>query len=87
LPKKYTLEYEDATKRPRLTSDQEQWLDPDGNTPKVDELGRLLEPFVFQMSNGKCERWGVGMRLPEAPAPYARWLVEIKAGRAWAKPK
>jgi hypothetical protein len=66
---------------PRLTADGETWLNPWGKTPVVDEFGKLKEPFIFQMSNGVCEQWGIGMRLPEAPAPYKRWIAELEASR------
>jgi hypothetical protein len=72
---------------PRITADGETWLDPWGKTPVVDEFGKLTEPFIFQMSTNVCEQWQVGMRLPEAPAPYRRWLAELEAKRPKIKPR
>ena len=73
---------------PRTTEDGMTWLDPDGNAPKLDAKGLLVEPFVLQLSNGARERWMPGAKLPMPPGQYRAWVAEIEAKRARThKPK
>ena len=77
------IEYTDRPSNlKRHTDDGETWLDPDGNPPVEDKDGRLLQPFIFQLGNGARERWMPPLKLPQAPAPYARFVAEMEARHA-----
>jgi hypothetical protein len=81
-----------ATKTPwpYVTEDGAQWLDRDGNSPKLDMQGRLAEAFEFMPNkvHGVHERWGAGMKLPMTPAVFSAWAADLEAKRARTiKPK
>ena len=71
-----------TAQHPRTTPDGMAWLDPSGNQPVLDAKGVLLEPFVFQLSNGAKERWMPGAILPTPPAVYVAWAKVLEAKRA-----
>jgi hypothetical protein len=80
----YPTGREPAKASPRTTEDGLTWLDPDGNAPKLDAKGLLVEPFVLQLGNGARERWMPGAKLPMSPGAYRAWVAEIEAKRAKA---
>ena len=69
---------------PHVTEDGLTWLDRDGNPPKLDSQGRLAEPFLFVPNrvHGAYELWGVGLKLPDTPEQWRRFVAEIEAKRA-----
>ena len=78
-------DFTDTTTRnpyPHVTEDGMTWLDPDGNPPKVDKDGKLVEPFVLELKYGARERWGVGLKLPDTPEQWRRFVAEVEAKRA-----